>query len=93
MVNWRNFTFEYYWHVLAAFGMNPGRMSSRNQTIAHVIGKGQPASNASACYQHSVYDWIYLRPSEVPSSPRVSRPCSSIVPASLPPGNYELHAR
>ena len=95
MVDGHNFTFEYSWHVLAAFGMNRGRMSSRNQTTGARQWEGaNRLSNASACYQHSVYDWIYMSPFEMspfeaPGSPRASKSCSSFMPASLPPGNYE----
>src|SRR4030095_10542082 len=92
MLDWRNFTFEYSWHVLAAFGMNRGRMSSRNQTTTTGardwegwLGFLTPGFGANTVF----IDWIYL-PFQAPGSPRASKSCSSIVTASLRPGNYGL---
>ena len=59
-----NSTFGYFWHVLAAFGTNRGRMSSRNQTTGHVIGKADWVSNTSVYCHHSIYCLDLYEPSE-----------------------------
>jgi hypothetical protein len=69
MVNWRNFTFEYYWHALAAFGMNRGRMSSRNQTTdARHLGRATGFLTRVFAAKTVFIEWAYMNLSEAPQS-------------------------
>jgi hypothetical protein len=48
MVDWPNFTFGYFWHVLAAFGMNRGGCQAEIRQVAGAASDKVIAGNLSA---------------------------------------------